>query len=180
MPCRSEYTIVDSRFLFICNLTCFCWHVLKLKLSCHNMARALNYPVLIILYYMISCLSRSRYIHLVMMWIKKKYKISCTLNVFDDKAPNLKNDCSTISFRWMLNWLKHFLCNRCFQIHYIFIIMVYRKIMNETAYGILKIKVNEKEKKRIEGIYFKGKRGNFLLRGQRRQPSLLYKVQSKP
>jgi len=25
--------------------------------------------------------------------------------------------------------------------------MVYRKIMNETAYGILKIKVNEKEKK---------------------------------
>jgi hypothetical protein len=31
--------------------------------------------------------------------------------------------------------------------------------MSETAYGILKIKVNEKEKK---GIHFKGKRGNVF------------------
>jgi len=39
--------------------------------------------------------------------------------------------------------------------------MVYRKTMNETAYGILKIKFNEKEKRK-EGIHFKGKRGNVF------------------
>jgi hypothetical protein len=59
--------------------------------------------------------------------------------------------------------------------------MVYRKTTSETAYGILKIKVNEKEKKGKNEFISKEKGEMFfLLRGRRRQPFLLYKIQRKP